>query len=61
MMPSAMAKILVVDDYRDTAKTTAEWLKLLGYDVQTAHDGGQAIEIARHPATELCPSDDGPF
>ena len=36
-MPSAMAKILVVDDYGDTAKTTAEWLKLLGYDVQTVN------------------------
>jgi DNA-binding response OmpR family regulator len=42
-----MAKILVVDDYRDTADTTAMWLKQIGHDVQIARDGYQAIELAR--------------
>jgi len=42
-----MANILVVDDYSDTADTTAHWLKLLGHNVQIARDGYQAIEIAR--------------
>jgi phosphotransferase system HPr (HPr) family protein len=42
-----MAKILVVDDYRDTADSMAIWLKQLGHDVQIARDGYQAIELAR--------------
>ncbi len=43
-----MAQILVVDDYRDTADTTAAWLKQLGHHVQIARDGYQAVELARH-------------
>lgn len=42
-----MASILVVDDYRDTADTTAVWLKQLGHEVHIARDGVEAIEIAR--------------
>jgi CheY-like chemotaxis protein len=43
-----MARILVVDDYTDTAETAAHWLKLVGHHVQIAHDGYHAIEVARH-------------
>ncbi len=41
-----MAKILVVDDYNDTADSMAQWLKLHGHDVQIARNGPQAIETA---------------
>ena len=42
-----MARILVVDDYRDTAESMAIWLKQLGHAVNIARDGVEAIEIAR--------------
>ena len=42
-----MAKILVVDDYRDTADSMAVWLKQIGHDVHIARNGYQAIELAR--------------
>ena len=41
------AKILVVDDYSDTAESTATWLKQLGHEVEIALDGIEAIEVAR--------------
>jgi CheY-like chemotaxis protein len=41
-----MANILVVDDYGDTASSTALWLNQFGYSVQIARDGFQAIEIS---------------
>jgi len=39
-------RILVVDDNRDSAKSMAMLLKLLGNDVATAHDGVEAVETA---------------
>jgi phosphotransferase system HPr (HPr) family protein len=42
-----MGNILVVDDYSDTAKSTALLLEQLGHSVQIARNGYQAIEIAR--------------
>src|SRR5690242_2803684 len=42
-----MANILVVDDYSDTVESMAMWLKHYGHKIQVAHDGYQAIEIAR--------------
>jgi len=41
------AKILVVDDDRDTAESMACLLRLFGHDAQIALNGYQAIEIAR--------------
>ena len=41
------AKILVVDDNVDTARGMSRLLKLLGHDVAVAHDGFEAIEVAR--------------
>src|SRR4051794_22000498 len=41
------ARILVVDDDRDTAETLACLLRLFGHDVRIALDGYQAMEIAR--------------
>jgi CheY-like chemotaxis protein len=44
-------KVLVVDDYDDAREMYAEYLEYLGYEVQTARDGQEAIERAResHP------------
>jgi PAS domain S-box-containing protein len=40
-------RILVVDDNRDMASTTARLLSILGYTVETAHNGNEAIAAAR--------------
>ena len=44
-------RILVVDDNRDAADTLSMLLEFLHYDVRTAYDGKQALEIAAefHP------------
>jgi PAS domain S-box-containing protein len=39
-------RILVVDDNRDAADSLALMLRLLGHDVQTAHDGLEAVQAA---------------
>jgi CheY-like chemotaxis protein len=41
------ARILVVDDNVDTVKGMAILLNLAGHEVVTAHNGPQAIEVAR--------------
>jgi CheY-like chemotaxis protein/anti-sigma regulatory factor (Ser/Thr protein kinase) len=45
------SRVLVVDDDLDIGRGMARLLKVSGHDVQTAHDGPSAIEIARtqHP------------
>ena len=45
--PVSAQKILVVDDNRDTARTAALLLEATGHEVQIAHDGPTALEIAR--------------
>lgn len=49
--PRLRRRILVVDDNRDSADLLATTLRLLGHDVETAHDGLEAIEKVRtlHP------------
>jgi signal transduction histidine kinase len=39
-------RVLIVDDNRDAAKGLALLLRLMGHDVDTAHDGLQAVERA---------------
>jgi CheY-like chemotaxis protein len=46
-------RILVVDDNRDAARSLAFLLNLHGHDVQFAHDGSAAIEMARVHAPEI--------
>jgi DNA-binding response OmpR family regulator len=41
------ARVLIVDDNRDTADTTAMLLRVQGYDVAVAYDGGSAITTAK--------------
>src|SRR5690606_35817294 len=38
-------RILVADDNADSAMSLTELLRLQGHQVQTAHDGKQAVEI----------------
>jgi CheY-like chemotaxis protein len=40
-------RVLVVDDHSDTTTTTAMLVELWGHDVQVAHDGPNAIEVAK--------------
>ena len=47
------SRVMVVDDNVDTAAGLARLLKLLGHDVVVAHDGQQAIEIARTHRPEV--------
>ncbi len=43
---SSKLRILVVDDNKDVAKVLSMMLKALGNEVQTAHDGCEAIRMA---------------
>jgi CheY-like chemotaxis protein len=43
---TSSCRILVVDDYPDTADTTALTLGIHGYDVAVAHDGLEAVDRA---------------
>lgn len=45
--PQSRRRILVVDDNLDSAESMALMLKLSGHDVATAHDGMEAVELAR--------------
>ncbi|MCE9525409.1 MAG: PAS domain S-box protein [Planctomycetales bacterium] len=46
-------RLLVVDDNRDSAMTLALLLRLKGHEVQVAHDGMSAIELARSYGPKL--------
>ena len=44
-------RILVVDDNRDSARSLAMLLRIMGNEIRTAYDGGEAVEVAeRVPA-----------
>jgi signal transduction histidine kinase len=45
--PPVRRRILVVDDNIDSAESLAMMLELSGHEVATAHDGAEAIELAR--------------
>src|SRR5581483_4903307 len=46
-------RILVVDDHLDGASSLEALLRMLGHEVRQAHDGIEAIEIARAFAPEV--------
>ncbi len=54
--PTAGLRILVVDDNRDSAESSAMLLKIMGNHVQMAHDGEEAVAAARRfrPHVVLC-------
>lgn len=52
---SAGMRVLIVDDNRDVAESTAALLRLEGYEVHLAHDGEEALSAVRrlHPVAVL--------
>jgi PAS domain S-box-containing protein len=46
-------RVLIVDDNVDTARGMARLLKLTGHDVATAHDGHEALAVAREFGPEF--------
>jgi PAS domain S-box-containing protein len=52
-------RILVVDDDRDSARSMARLLALLGNDVRTAHDGLEAVKVAEEFRPEVILMDVG--
>ncbi|MCA1853303.1 MAG: response regulator [Beggiatoa sp.] len=51
--PVIRRRVLVVDDNEDSAETLALALQLEGYDVETAHGGQQALELAERFLPEM--------
>jgi CheY-like chemotaxis protein len=47
------ARVLVVDDDVDTCRNLSDILTDLGYQVDTAHDGPQALELVRQRAYDV--------
>jgi two-component system OmpR family response regulator len=45
--PSGVLRVLIVEDNRDTADTTAMLLRMHGYDVAVAYDGRTALQTAK--------------
>jgi CheY-like chemotaxis protein len=46
-------RVLVVDDNLDNAESLSMFVRLLGHEVETAHDGLQAIEVAQRFGPDL--------
>lgn len=46
-------KVLVVDDYDDAREMYAEYLEFLGYQVHTARDGQEAIQVAQQSQPDI--------
>jgi len=53
----ARRNLLVVDDDPDVRETLADGLRLIGYDVQTAGDAGEAFAVAMRDTVHLVLSD----
>src|SRR5262249_7889300 len=49
----ARRRILVVEDNRDAANALAMLLQLMGHEVQVAHDGPTALDLARANSPEV--------
>jgi CheY-like chemotaxis protein len=54
-MQSAGRRILVVDDNRDSARTLARLLEVIGHEARIVYDGGEAVAMAEayHPEVIL--------
>lgn len=52
-LAAASRRLLVVDDNRDAANTLAMWLRMQGHDVQVAHSGDFAIQLAEVHRPEM--------
>ena len=47
-------KVLYVDDNHDVADSSADLLRIVGFDVRAAYDGPAALAVAREFAPDLC-------
>ena len=52
-MGDGVAKILIIDDDSDFAETTQTMLESAGYEVFTASDGKQGLELVRNREPDL--------
>jgi PAS domain S-box-containing protein len=57
--PLSSMRILVVDDNRDSAATLGMLLRKMGNDIRTAHDGLEAVGVAREFRPEVAVLDIG--
>ena len=55
----APRRVLVVDDNQDGAASMAMMLRLMGDEVRTAHDGVEAVEVARQFSPQVILMDIG--
>ncbi len=46
-------KVLIVDDYDDVREMYAEYLEYMGYEVQTARNGQEALALARESQPDV--------
>ncbi|MCR6650855.1 MAG: ATP-binding protein [Cellvibrionaceae bacterium] len=51
--PGAGLRVLVVDDNRESARTLAQLIELLGHHTQVAFDGAEALELADQLVPDL--------
>ncbi len=51
--PSERRRVLIVDDNRDAAMLVAELLRDVGHEVSVAHDGPEALSLARERAPDV--------
>jgi signal transduction histidine kinase/ActR/RegA family two-component response regulator len=58
-LPATAGRVLLVEDNVDARESTAELLRLLGYDVVEAEDGPQALEAALAHAFDIAIMDLG--
>lgn len=58
-MPTKSRRILVVDDNEDAAQTLGMLLELSGHEVHLAHDGEQAVAMARELKADIALVDIG--
>jgi CheY-like chemotaxis protein len=47
LAPTGVSRVLIVEDNRDTADTTAMLLRMHGFDVVVAYDGRSALQAAK--------------
>lgn len=47
LSPTGVSRVLIVEDNRDTADTTAMLLRMHSFNVEVAYDGRSAIQIAK--------------
>jgi PAS domain S-box-containing protein len=52
-LPTSSRRVLVVDDSHDAAESLGTLLRLMGHEVMLAHDGPQAIQLARTDKPEV--------